>query len=341
MNILLTCAGRRSYMVKYFKNSLGKEGKVFVANSTIDATSMIVSDGAIIAPALYKDEYIDFIKKISLKHEIKLVVSLFDMELPILAKHRSEIENLGIRVAVSSPEVINICNDKIATASFIHSIREKTLFTTTSLERALNKIELGELIFPLIVKPRFGMGSIAVQQADSSEDLPILFEKVKRDIEKSYLKYCDYPDPAELVIIQEMATGQEYGLDIINDFNGNYVTTFVKRKIAMRSGETDIAETEDHKELKELGKKIGKTLKHIGILDSDVFWDNRNSTILEMNARFGGGYPFSHLAGADVPNAYINWTNGKSNFENCLKIKYGVKGFKELDLLDSKNIKLV
>ena len=33
--------------------------------------------------------------------------------------------------------------------------------------------------------------------------------------------------------------------------------------------------------------------------------------VIDMNARFGGGYPFSHLAGMDLPRAYVAWAEGK------------------------------
>jgi carbamoyl-phosphate synthase large subunit len=342
MNILLTCAGRRSYLVKYFKVAVGKSGHVFTANSNINATAMLVSDGAIIAPPIHKKEYINFIKEICVKYDIKLVVSLFDMELPILAKHRLEIEKLGVKLAVSDPEVVKICNDKMATIKFVKKLKLKTLFTTTNIKDALKKIKSRRVSFPLFVKPRFGVGSIAVQQAENEKELDVLYKKVKKDINKTYLKY-DSPmiSNKKNVIIQESARGQEYGLDIVNDFNGNYVATFVKRKIAMRSGETDIAETENNEDLKEIGRKIGANLKHIGILDADIFWDGKKTTILEMNPRFGGGYLFSHLAGANIPKAYIKWLEGEKKFSNCFRIKYGVRGFKNLNLLKRDSAKLI
>lgn len=33
MNILLTSAGRRTYLVEYFKKALGGQGKVYASNS--------------------------------------------------------------------------------------------------------------------------------------------------------------------------------------------------------------------------------------------------------------------------------------------------------------------
>ena len=44
-------------------------------------------------------------------------------------------------------------------------------------------------------------------------------------------------------------------------------------------------------------------------LDMDLFVEKNEIYLLEMNARFGGGYPFSHLAGVNLPKAIIKWIN--------------------------------
>ena len=93
---------------------------------------------------------------------------------------------------------------------------------------------------------------------------------------------------------------------------------YVKKKLSMRAGETEKAELVDDLVLIELGEKLGTVLRHIGNLDCDVFLDGNVATVLELNPRFGGGYPFSHTLGANFPNAILRWYRSdlieKSNF---------------------------
>lgn len=112
-----------------------------------------------------------------------------------------------------------------------------------------------ELNYPLILKPRWGMGSIGVYEIENYEELEVLYKKIERKIETSYLQYESKNTKGKNILIQEKLKGHEYGLDIINDLDGNYCTTIVKKKNAMRFGETDCAETINSKDLKLEGKK--------------------------------------------------------------------------------------
>lgn len=333
MNILATCAGRRGYLITYFKEALEGKGKVVALNSEVYATSMIEADEAIVAPKLFEVGYVEFVLEVCKKHKINLLVSLFDMELPILAARRKDFENIGVVLAISSPEVIKICNDKLKTVSFLKKSKLLHLESYSSIDQAKAAINNNTLKFPVFVKPRWGMGSISVERADSLTDLEFYYEKVKTNILKSYLKYYNELDKDNCVLIQSGAKGDEFGLDVVNDFNGRYVTTLVKKKISMRAGETDIAKTMDIPELSSIGEQIANSLKHIGNLDVDVFWDGKQAYVLELNARFGGGYPASHIAGANLPLAYVKWAKNESASSDCFTVENNVITLKGITLL--------
>ncbi len=333
VNILLTSVGRRSYLVQYFKDALEGLGKVHVANSSEISPAFNVADYSVVTPLIYQDTYIDFLLEYCKENKISAIISLFDIDLPILSKNKKKFLEIGTSVIVSNSKVIDLCNDKWATYEFLIDNGFNAPKTFNTLESAVEKITEGTLRFPLIIKPRWGMGSIAVYEAENIDELNILYAKTKRNIFKTYLKYESSINEENCVLIQEKLEGQEYGLDIINDLNGVYQNTIVKLKYAMRSGETDCAITVDNAKLKNIGENISTILKHIGNLDVDIFVSDKGIYILEMNARFGGGYPFSHMAGVNLPLAIIKWLCGVEVEESILQERINIMSHKDISLV--------
>lgn len=342
MNILLTSVGRRSYLVKYFKEALGENGEVHVSNSSAMTPVFMYADKSTVTPLIYEKEYISFLMDYCIKNEIVAVISLFDVDLPILAANKKAFQSIGVKVIVSDEDVISICNDKWETYKFLINNGFNAPKTYITLESVLYAIRKKEMQFPVMIKPRWGMGSIAVFEAENEDELKILYKKVVSKIKNSYLKYESCKKLEKSVLIQEKLYGQEYGLDVINNLNGEYQNTIVKKKYAMRSGETDCAETINSPILKKLGESLATKLHHIANLDVDVFFDENTPYILEMNARFGGGYPFSHVAGINLPLAIVKWLNGKEVDKLLLTEKIGVLAHKDIDMVDiSKKDKVI
>ena len=332
MNIVLTSVGRRGYLVKYFKEALGENGEVHVSNSSAITPSFEYADYAVVTPLIYDNTYIKFLKNYCMKNQIDAIISLFDIDLPVLAKHKEEFNALGCKVIVSDFDFVNICNDKWKTYKFLKSSGFNCPATYLDIPSFMKSKNNGDVDYPVIIKPRWGMGSISVFQADNDEELIVLYKKVCKEIGKTYLKYEAKEDLEHCVIIQEKLCGQEYGLDIINDLSGNYQNTVVKEKFAMRSGETDCARTVTETSLNRLGEELSLKTKHIANLDCDVFLVENTPYILEMNARFGGGYPFSHIAGVNLPKAIINWLSGKSVDRSILTAKTNVLAHKDITI---------
>lgn len=329
MNILLTSVGRRAYMVKYFKEALGETGEVHVCNSDDKTVAFHYADHAVMSPLIYDENYIPFLLEYCEKEHIELLISLFDIDLLMLARNKEKFKNIGTNVIVSNPDFIAICNDKWKTYSFLRENgfhTPRTFLTTDEVKQAISD---GLLSYPLFVKPRFGCGSISIGRADDEAELDFLFRKTEKSVRNSYLKY-ESAVTEKIVLIQECLEGQEYGADLINDLLGNSVSVILRKKIAMRSGETDIAEIISNKEIETELKRLAKLTNHIANLDTDVFLVDGIPYILEMNARFGGGYPFSHMAGCNLPAAIVSWCKGESVSEDQLTSQVGIIGCKEI-----------
>lgn len=341
MNILLTSVGRRSYLVKYFKEALGDTGEVHVSNSTELTPAFSVADSSVVTPLIYDDEYIPFLLSYCKENKINAIISLFDIDLPILSENKRMFNKIGVKVIVSEKLIIDICNDKFKTYNFLIQNGFNAPKTYISVEDALISIRNEDINYPVIIKPRWGMGSIGIFEAENEEELNVLYKKAITSIKNSYLKFESKDNLEQSVIIQEKLNGQEYGLDVINDLNKIYQNTIVKIKYAMRSGETDCSETVDDIELKSLGKQISDKLGHVGNLDVDIFLVDNIPYVLEMNARFGGGYPFSHMAGVNLPKAIVEWLKGEKIDSYILKEQAGVMSHKDINLVRIDNPKEV
>ncbi len=330
MNLLFTSTGRRGYLLLYFKEELVGKGYVHAANSSEINSAFLDADCTTITPLIHDQEYISYLLDYCQKNEIKAIIPLFDLDVPVLALHRDEFFEIGVTLVSSSIEVAKICNDKWKTYLFLKRNGFRAPQTFTKLDNAMEAIHKGELTFPVVLKPRFGMGSIGLYMAENIDELRVLHALTYRDIQRTYLKYESSGPRDSLVLMQQMLSGQEYGLDVINDLSGAYVATFVKKKIAMRAGETDVAMTVASQSLSDLGQKLSLSLCHHANLDVDVFLVEGKPYVLEMNARFGGGYPFSHIAGANLPRAVISWINGKTADPSCFALRHGVIGMKAI-----------
>lgn len=315
MNILFTCAGRRNYLINYFKEALKGEGKVYATDMQLTAPALVDADVAVQVPAIYSPEYIPSLLKIVTENNIRAVISLNDLELPILSEAKGKIEALGAKVIVADEQAIKIAFDKWETVKFLEENNLKSPKTFIDLAEAKEAIEKGELQFPLVIKPRWGSASIGIDFPEDMEELELAYRLQSIRLKRTILAEASKDDIEHAILIQEKIPGKEYGMDVLNDFEGNYLGTFVRQKLQMRSGETDKAISVVNERFEKVGKIIGENLKHIGNLDCDVFEHEGELYVLELNPRFGGGYPFSHEAGMNTAAAYISWLKGEKDID--------------------------
>jgi carbamoyl-phosphate synthase large subunit len=311
MNVMLTCAGRRNYSVQIFKEAVGDRSRVFACDSSADAPALQKADKAFIVPRVDQEDYVDTLLAICDDHRIGLLIPALEPELLLLTMNRARFLAIGTVPLVSSPEITATCCDKLATYNFLSNCGLLVPHTFDSLAAVRTALSRGDISFPLVVKPRRGVSSIGMHCAKDDEELELFYRVAKKEIEHSFLAEIAATDSQRNVLIQERLSGEEYGMDVVNDLNGNYVCAFIKRKTRMRAGKTDQAVTVRDDRLEMISQIIGKKLGHVGLLDCDAFITKHGCYVIDMNPRIGGGYPFSHIAGANLPAALIAWASGQ------------------------------
>lgn len=322
MNILFTCAGRRTYLLKYFRENLSEDDKIVATDMQLSAPALQAADRKLQVPAVYDPDYINITLRICKEYKIDALFSLNDLELPILAENKDRFEKIGVKVVVSDPKVIDIAFDKYKTAKWVESIGLLAPKTFVRLEDVKKALSTGEVEFPLFMKPRWGSGSIGLESISDMDELDTYYRLLMKKIKRTILAKASVGD--EYIMIQEKLTGSEYGLDVMNDLYGKNVGVSVKQKLAMRSGETDKAITVDLPVVREIGYRIGQALGHIGNLDVDVMQRADGAyCVLELNPRFGGGFPFSYEAGVNFPKVLIQWIKNEVADISLLCPEYG------------------
>ena len=315
MRILLSNVGRRGYLVKYFKQALAGTGEVWGSDSSPYTPAFQYCDNVILMPRLESKEYVDKVLAVCINSKIDIIVPLIDPTLEILARHHDKFHSRGIMVVVSPAKTIEIAFDKYLTYLHAQKAGIPVPETFTAIDDALKLIASGKFSWPVIVKPRKGSASKHVHTCSNEDELKLAF------------RTCPGP------IIQKFVSGEEYGYDIFCDADFKPVSVFCKRKIAMRAGETDKAVSVNDKKLIDLGMEIAKAFPIFGPADADVKMDKNGPVLLEINPRFGGGYPCSHLCGADFPAKLIALRKGQKLSQNIGNYPAGVFMFKQDEII--------
>ena len=154
MNVMLTCAGRRSYSVEIFKAAVGDRSRVFACDSSADAPALQKADKAFVVPRVDREDYVDTLLAICDDHQIGLLVPALESELFLLAMNRSRFLAIGTVPLVSPPEITATCCDKLAMSNFLGNCGFLVPHTFDSLAAAGTALSRGNIAFPLVIKPR-------------------------------------------------------------------------------------------------------------------------------------------------------------------------------------------
>jgi carbamoyl-phosphate synthase large subunit len=281
-NILISSAGRRVGLLTCFRESIASRGRssaVLTIDCASTAPTRFTADHAISVPRCTDAAFLDTVHELCRKYHATLVVPTIDTELSIYAAAREQFAADGITIAISSPAAVRICGNKIGTHDWLTANGFPTV-RQTDLESALCRRTDWPL--PLIVKPYNGSASIGLRRVTSELELDFLAATTSG---------C---------IVQEAAAGREFTINCYVNRAGQCICTVPHWRMEVRSGEVSKGITLKDRRLMELARSVAEALPGAyGPLNIQCFLDDSGATrIIEINARFGGGYPLAHRAGA-------------------------------------------
>jgi carbamoyl-phosphate synthase large subunit len=285
-NILITSAGRRVELLKIWKecalSTLGSKASVYAndLNPSLSAACQLADKSFTICRCTEPDYSAQVLEQ-CLVHGIQLVIPTIDTELLTLAEARETFAAAGVQVVVSDPELVRQCRNKRRTAA---------LFASLSMPspKILDPLDL---TFPCFMKPVGGSSSYGIKSIPSAD----------------YLAPVDTRNPENL--FQELVPIHwiEYTVDLYFSKLGDLLGCVPRQRLEVRGGEISKGITRSDKILTLLKKYLGRLDGARGVVTLQIFTDPAREQILgiEINPRFGGGYPMSHAAGVNYPAMLI------------------------------------
>ena len=128
-------------------------------------------------------------------------------------------------------------------------------------------------------------------------------------------------------VVQTVARGDEYTVDVYVDRDGAVVEAVPRRRLEVRGGEVSKAVTVRLDDVEALAREIGRCLPAaFGALNVQLFREEASGTlaVIEVNARFGGGYPLADAAGAVFPQWLVEEAIGLPRSEPPAPWRAGV-----------------
>lgn len=286
-NILILSAGRRVELVESFKTEAAKfSGNIRVYCTDLNpkmSSACHVADEAFTVPRISDNRYTDAIFELAVAKGVGLIIPTIDTELMKLAQERERFAAANIHLIISDSELLQYCRDKRKSVDLFqeHNINAPQIYPVDNL------------VFPCFAKPYDGSRAIGVQALKSHQDLT---DELKQDPK---MMFC------ELIDIKN--TYREFTVDMYYTRNGELKCAIPRERIEVRSGEVSKGVTRKNWLYDFLIQNMATLKGARGCITAQFFYNPENNSLygVEINPRFGGGFPLSYAAGGNYPSWLI------------------------------------
>ena len=282
INVLFTSAGRRIELLRAFRQAysdLDLKGRIVAVDIDPLAPAMQEADRVYVVPPVSDSRYVPQLVEICRREQVHLIFPLIDPDIPVLSRHRSDLEATGARVVVVSEGAMAKTADKWLTHQLF-----RELGVPVPESWIPNQVRDVDMPYPLFVKPRCGSAGAKGFKVNNSHELEFFLDYV--------------PQP----IVQRYLAGPEITNDVLSDFEGKVLAVVSRQRIEVRWGEVAKGKTIYDREIIQHCETIAKGLKSPGPITVQCILQDGQPCFTEVNSRFGGGVSLGIAAG--VPSAH-------------------------------------
>jgi carbamoyl-phosphate synthase large subunit len=287
VTVLLSSGGRRGALLRAVRDGgvlAGVELRVVVTDRSPLSAAGHLADAFHLVPSVTAPDFVDAMVEVIESESVDVIVPTIDPELQVLSENRDALEAAGARVLVADTTTIERCSDKATSSRWL----AKQGFP---IPRQYERDELAELdagAWPLFFKPRQGSSSIGAHPIASITELDLAIERFGAGV------------------TEELIVGDEFTMDCWVDGTGHCRCVVPRLRLATRAGEIAKGMTVRNEALQAEVAEVVDAFGGIqGPASVQAIMAPDGPRFIEINPRFGGGYPLSHEAGATYTASLI------------------------------------
>lgn len=291
IKILISGAGTATCqsVIKSLRNQKSYPIHITTYDMKEDCAGRYLSDAFFKVPSGESPHFIPAILQIIKKNAIDLFIPIVDQEFEAIAQNISSFKKTNCQTVLSSYETILTCRDKFKLYDFFvfHGIPTPKTYSRIQIQK------MKQIKFPLFLKPNRGVASRNILKVATMADLQRALP--------------NYEDP----LIQDYLEGQEYTIDVLNDFKGRTIGVVPRKRLETKEGVSYKGITVDNPDLVRSGQKIAERLQIKGPANIQCFETKRGFIFTEVNPRFSGGLALTLAAGLNSPLLLLQLASGK------------------------------
>ena len=276
MRVLVTAAGAGPgvAVIKALRN-LDRPKYVVGADMSTDAAGRYLANAGITVPPASHEDFVTELLEHCLSHQIEMVIPILEQEAEVCAQAVDRFHEHGVHLAANQLSAIQKANDKKRAAEVCaaNDIRQPAMFETPN--------DAPKSAFPLIGRPRLGMGSRGTVVVDVGSNTPM-----PRDY-----------------VWHQFIEGAEYSIDTWGDPRSDLFVAVPRLRQSIRNGQSVKAMTDADPDLVSQARLIAASfgltdVSCIQLIRSD---SDQHIYFVEANARYGTGVSLSIAAGVAFP----------------------------------------